>query len=193
MEGDATPVKLILLGDSAVGKSKLVERYLMDDFHPQQLSTYALTLFQHEAVLSDGTKVPLNIWDTAGQEVFSNMHPAYYDKAHVCILAFDVTRKSTYKNLTKWHKELTDHRPDIPIIVVANKVDTDYSVTSKSYNFATKRNLPFHFVSAADGTNVVKVFTEAVKLGKKFQEHAPKNFVADVMDLLDTIDDELAE
>mgnify|MGYP003571701422 CR=1 FL=1 len=84
----------------------------MDDFHPQQLSTYALTLFQHEAVLSDGTKVPLSrreerrmgivlegihfiinmefdpldIWDTAGQEVFSNMHPAYYDKAHVCIL-----------------------------------------------------------------------------------------------------------
>merc|ERR1719324_1743254 len=96
-------VKVILLGDSAVGKSKLVERFLMDGYQPQQLSTYALTLFRHEAKLPVGpdgelAEVAIDFWDTAGQERFNSMHPSYYFKAHACILVFDVGRKSTYKN-----------------------------------------------------------------------------------------------
>ena len=91
-------LKVILLGDSAVGKSKLVERFLMGDYHPRQLSTYALTLFRYHAEV-DGKKVEVDFWDTAGQERFSAMHPSYYFGAHVCILCFDVTRKATYKNL----------------------------------------------------------------------------------------------
>ena len=87
-------VKVILLGDSAVGKSKLVERFLMGDYHPRQLSTYALTLFRHRASV-DGHDVEVDFWDTAGQERFSSMHPSYYFGAHACVLAFDVTRKIT--------------------------------------------------------------------------------------------------
>ena len=98
-------LKVILLGDSAVGKSKLVERFLMGDYHPRQLSTYALTLFRHTADVN-GQDVQVDFWDTAGQERFSSMHPSYYFGAHACILAFDVTRKITYKNLNAWYKEL---------------------------------------------------------------------------------------
>ena len=106
-EDDLPPadLKVILLGDSAVGKSKLVERFLMGDYHPRQLSTYALTLFRHTADV-DGQDVQVDFWDTAGQERFSSMHPSYYFGAHACILAFDVTRKITYKNLNDWYKEL---------------------------------------------------------------------------------------
>jgi hypothetical protein len=86
-------LKLILLGDSAVGKSKLVERFLMDGYKPHQLSTYALTLFRHTHRAPDGTDIPIDIWDTAGQERFNNLHPSYYYKAHACIMVFDVTRK----------------------------------------------------------------------------------------------------
>jgi len=75
----------------------------------------------------------------------------YYYQAHACILCFDVTRKLTYKNLSTWYKELQEHRKSIPCIVVANKIDLDRKSTTKSFNFATKRNLDFYYVSAADG------------------------------------------
>ncbi|KAH0617233.1 hypothetical protein JD844_029101 [Phrynosoma platyrhinos] len=149
-------VKIICLGDSAVGKSKLMERFLLDGFKPQQLSTYALTLYKYTTTV-DGKTVLVDFWDTAGQERFQSLHVSYYHKAHACIMVFDVQRKVTYKNLGNWYKELREFRPEIPCIVVANKIDADMKVTQKSFNFPRKFNLPFYFVSAADGTNVVKV------------------------------------
>ncbi|CAH2275341.1 rab 2B isoform X1 [Pelobates cultripes] len=115
-------VKIICLGDSAVGKSKLMERFLMDGFRPQQLSTFALTLYKYTTTV-DGKTVLVDFWDTAGQERFLSMHASYYHKAHACIMVFDVQRKITYKNLSTWHQELREYRPEIPCIVVANKID----------------------------------------------------------------------
>ncbi|KAM6385890.1 rab-like protein 2A isoform 2-T3 [Alca torda] len=154
--GAEETVKIICLGDSAVGKSKLLERFLLDGFRPQQLSTFALTLYKHRAQV-DGQTVLVDFWDTAGQERFQSMHASYYHKAHACIMVFDVQRKVTYKNLNSWYKELREFRPEIPCVVVANKIDADMKVTQKSFNFARKFSLPFYFVSAADGTNVVKI------------------------------------
>lgn len=176
-------VKIICLGDSAVGKSKLVERFLMDGYQPHQLSTYALTLFRHETKV-DGKDVLIDFWDTAGQERFTSMHPSYYHQAHACILVFDVTRKVTYKNLTTWYSELREYRKSIPCIVVANKIDMDYKMTQKSFGFATKYNLPFYFVSAADGTNVVKIFEEAIRSGVKYKDNS-EDFMDQVMGLLE--------
>ena len=100
-------LKIILLGDSAVGKSKLVERYLMDEYNPRQLSTYALTLYRKNVKLDDtGETISIDIWDTAGQESFNRMHPSYYYRSHCCIMVFDVTRKVTYQHLTDWYNEV---------------------------------------------------------------------------------------
>ncbi|XP_013391798.1 rab-like protein 2A [Lingula anatina] len=121
-ENGEEKVKVICLGDSAVGKSKLVERFLMDGYQPQQLSTYALTLFRYKTKVNK-KEVAVDFWDTAGQERFSSMHPSYYHQAHACILVFDVTRKITYKNLPNWFKELRDYRPEIPCLCAANKID----------------------------------------------------------------------
>jgi Rab-like protein 2 len=85
------------------------------------------------------------------------MHASYYFRAHACIMVFDVTRKLTYKHLETWWDELQQHQPHMPTLVVANKIDVDPSVTQKTFAFATKRNLPLYFVSASDGTNVVRV------------------------------------
>lgn len=90
---DEADLKIILLGDSAVGKSKLIERYLLDEYDHRQMSTYALTLYRKTITLSSGEKSLVDFWDTAGQDVFSKMHPSYYYRAHACILVFDVTRK----------------------------------------------------------------------------------------------------
>jgi Rab-like protein 2 len=156
----------------------------MDQYHPQQLSTFALTLFRYNARIH-GRDVAVDFWDTAGQERFTSIHPSYYHRAHVCLLVFDIQRKVTYRNLDRWYKELLDARPGIPCIVVANKIDLDLRVTSRSFNFAAKRKLPFYFVSASDGTNVVKVFEEAMRLGKSCRDAPPKDFLSEVMDLLD--------
>lgn len=120
-----------------------------------------------------------DFWDTAGQERFDSLHPSYYYAAHACILVsfpiqaaflcrralltwsvmqvFDITRKVTYTNLSKWYAELQENRPSIPCIVVANKIDrtlltasfvlhheticfpVDLKATKKSFNFASKR------------------------------------------------------
>jgi Rab-like protein 2 len=178
-------LKVILLGDSAVGKSKLVERFLLDDYNPRQLSTYALTLFRHEhREPTSGKEYTVDFWDTAGQDQFDSLHPSYYHRANACILGFDVTRKVTYKNLAKWYKELRVYCPDIPVIVVANKIDVDASVTNKKFNFALENELPFYFVSASTGTNVVKVFKEILNLAVKNKEEPPDEVMAEIYALL---------
>ncbi|NXL37814.1 RBL2A protein, partial [Glaucidium brasilianum] len=180
--GAAETVKIICLGDSAVGKSKCVA----PGRRPQQLSTFALTLYKHRARV-DGQEVLVDFWDTAGQERFQSMHASYYHKAHACIMVFDVQRKVTYRNLNSWYKELREFRPEIPCIVVANKIDADMKVTQKSFNFAQKFGLPFYFVSAADGTNVVKLFNDAIKLAVAYKQNSG-DFMDEVMRELESFD-----
>lgn len=183
---DSISVKIICLGDSAVGKSKLVERFLMDEYQPQQLSTYALTMFKKKTEVN-GKVVNVDFWDTAGQERFSNMHPSYYHQAHACILVFDISRKITYKNLSNWYKELREARSEIPCLCVANKIDIDYNVTKKKFNFSQKHKMPFYFVSASDGTNVVKVFNDTIKAAVAYKSNST-DFMDMVMKELENYD-----
>jgi Rab-like protein 2 len=212
---------------------------LLDDYHPRQRSTFALTLYRHSCDVvavprrrgrngtstgngkeigedvsqlgntengssssstgtRDGNKgevddtlepvkkrIAVDFWDTAGQERFASMHPSYYHKAHACILVFDVTRKVTYQNLQNWYKELRIYCETIPCICIANKIDVDLNVTSKAFAFPKTHNLPFYFVSAADGTNVVKIFEETVNLAWQYRCSGEKDFVSEVLELLD--------
>ncbi|XP_058841902.1 rab-like protein 2A isoform X2 [Acipenser ruthenus] len=120
------------------------------------------------------------------------MHPSYYHKAHACIMVFDVQRKVTYKNLTNWYKELREYRPEIPCIVVANKIDADLKVTQRNFNFAKKQGLPLYFVSAADGTNVVKLFKDAIKLAISYKQDS-SDFMDEVMRELENFELETKE
>jgi len=176
-------VKVILLGDSAVGKSKLVERFLLDGYAPQQLSTYALTLYRYRTKVSE-RDVLIDFWDTAGQERFNTMHRSYYHQAHACIMVFDATRKVTYKNLTTWYTELRQYRPAIPTLLAANKIDENMEVTTKSFAFAGKNDLPLYYVSAADGTNVVKMFRDAIDAAVKYKDN-PTDIDDQILEELD--------
>ncbi|KAG5496246.1 hypothetical protein JKF63_02547 [Porcisia hertigi] len=179
------PIKLILLGDSAVGKSKLVERFLMQRYVPVQMSTYALTLYRYDFVTEDDEEVNVDIWDTAGQERFATVHPSYYHDAHACILVFDSTRKATYKNLEKWLSEMRLYREHIPCIVACNKIDNDPSVTTKSFAFSDKHNFPLYYVSAADGSNVVQLFESAISTAAAYKKKpAEDDFMAQVIGML---------
>ncbi|XP_047406317.1 rab-like protein 2B isoform X7 [Sciurus carolinensis] len=100
-----------------------------------------------------------------------------------CPLVFDVQRKVTYKNLSTWYAELREFRPEIPCIVVANKID-DINVTQKNFNFARKFSLPLYFVSAADGTNVVKLFNDAIRLAVSYKQNS-QDFMDEVLQELE--------
>jgi len=113
----------------------------------------------------NGKEVLIDFWDTAGQERFASLHPSYFYRAHACLLVFDLTRKTTYQNLTQWYNELQQYRKGIPILVVANKVDMNPKAATKSFAFTEKYGLPpVRFCSAADGTNVVQTFEEIISI-----------------------------
>lgn len=184
-EDGSVRIKIICLGDSAVGKSKLVERFLLDGYKPHSLSTYALTMFRHKTKVDDES-VLVDIWDTAGQEKFNNLHPSYYHDAHACIMVFDSTRKPTYKSLSRWHAELREYRPEIPCLCAANKIDANPTVTKKSFHLPQKLQMPLYFVSASDGTNVVKLFNDAIKNAVLYKKN-PTDFFDKVMQELEAL------
>jgi Rab-like protein 2 len=86
--------------------------------------------------------------------------------------------------LADWYKELREYCDGIPCVLVANKIDVDYNVTRKEFKFASKHNLPFFFVSAADGTNVVKVFESAIQEARRFKASGG-DMLSSMLDLLD--------
>ncbi|KAJ9597816.1 hypothetical protein L9F63_011311 [Diploptera punctata] len=180
-------VKVICLGDSAVGKSKLVERFLLNGYKPHQLSTYALTLFRYPTKVDNESVVVVlynfRFLGYSRTRDVESLHPTYYHQAHACIMVFDATRKVTYKNLTNWYQELRQYRPQIPVFCAANKIDANMDVTQKSFAFPQKHSIPLYYVSASDGTNVVKLFRDAIQAAVKYKKNPP--------DLTDQIMEEL--
>ena len=156
-------VKVVLLGDSAVGKTKLFERFLLKEYNPVNNSTYALTLYEHHENIA-GKDILVSIWDTAGQERFESIHPSFFYRANAAILVFDATRKETYQHLEEWHSQLISQRGEIPVIVVVNKIDLAPQMARKKFQWPANHKYPVHFTSAAKGANVVKAFQEAIKL-----------------------------
>ncbi|CAF1091426.1 unnamed protein product [Rotaria magnacalcarata] len=173
-------LKIIVLGDSAVGKSKLLERFLINSYVDARCSTFAVNIFKHTAKV-DGKQFDIEFWDTAGQEKFDNIHHSYFHQAHACIMIFDATRKITYKNLDRWYNELRDIRPHIPCLCVANKVDVATEVTKKSFSFPKKHDMPLYYVSAADGTNVVRLFRDAIRLANAYRTSDTQDFIDQVL------------
>jgi Rab-like protein 2 len=179
-------VKVICLGDTSVGKSKLLERFLINSFKPQQVSTYALTLYRYNTEI-DNESVVVDFWDTAGQERFHSLHPSYYHQAHACIMVFDATRKVTYKNLTRWHDELRSYRPSIPVVCAANKIDANSEITTRAFAFPEKNNIPLYYVSASDGTNVVKLFRDAITAAVNYKKN-PTDWTDQLLAELEDVD-----
>ncbi|CAF0815627.1 unnamed protein product [Rotaria sp. Silwood1] len=173
-------LKIIVLGDSAVGKSKLLERFLVNSYVGARYSTYAVNIFKHTAKV-DGKPLEVEFWDTAGQEKFDNIHQSYFHQAHACIMIFDATRKITYKNLDRWYTELRDIRPHIPCLCAVNKIDTAMEITKKSFSFPKKHDMPLYYVSAADGTNVVRLFRDAIRLANAYRSGDTADFIDQIL------------
>ncbi|KAI0226081.1 Rab GTPase ypt31, partial [Massospora cicadina] len=115
--------KVVLIGDSGVGKSNLLSRFTRDEFNLESKSTIGVE-FATRNVQVEGKSIKAQIWDTAGQERYRAITSAYYRGAVGALLVYDVTKHNTFENVNRWLKELRDHAEShIVILLVGNKCD----------------------------------------------------------------------
>ncbi|KAM9773891.1 ras-related protein Rab-5C-like isoform 1-T2 [Syngnathus typhle] len=162
--------KLVLLGESAVGKSSLVLRFVKGQFHEFQESTIGAAFLTQTVSLDDIT-VKFEIWDTAGQERYHSLAPMYYRGAQAAIVVYDITNADTFARAKSWVKELQRQaNPNIVIALAGNKADiADKRAVEhqEAQEYAEENGLLFMETSAKTALNVNNIFMAiATKLPK---------------------------
>jgi len=158
--------KLLLIGDSGVGKSCLLLRFAEDAFTESYLSTIGVD-FKIRTIESEGKMLKLQIWDTAGQERFRTISQAYYRGAHGIAVVYDVTDNETFEHVKGWLMEVNKHASgNVRKLLIGNKSDlvekkvVEYSLAQK---FADEQGIAFVETSAKNSTNVEQAFLALAK------------------------------
>ena len=110
MQGNAMQVKLVLLGDTGVGKSSIVLRFVANNFKLDEDATIGASYMSKMLHIDDKT-IKFNIWDTAGQERYQSLAKMYYRDANAAILVYDITKKQSFEGLKRWYNELREYGP----------------------------------------------------------------------------------
>ncbi|CDR45310.1 CYFA0S17e01310g1_1 [Cyberlindnera fabianii] len=154
--------KLVLLGESAVGKSSIVHRFVKDSFDDFRESTIGAAFLTQTIQLDENTTVKFEIWDTAGQERYKSLAPMYYRNANAAVVVYDITQEASLERAKSWIKELQRQaNQDIVIALAGNKLDleADRKVSKETARaFASEEGLLFFEVSAKSGEGVKDIF-----------------------------------
>jgi small GTP-binding protein len=149
--------KIVIIGDSGVGKSSILQRYCNDMFNPGQTKTIGMDLGT-KIVKSDDKIVKLHIWDTSGQENYRSLTENYYRDAHGVIVVFDMVGPATGYNVEQWIYRATQKIPkNANLIILGNK--SDMAKNARRYSFSK----PYSAVSAKTGHNIDTVFKSLIK------------------------------
>uniref|UniRef100_A0A1J3JAV0 Ras-related protein RABA5c n=1 Tax=Noccaea caerulescens TaxID=107243 RepID=A0A1J3JAV0_NOCCA len=164
--GEEYLFKIVIIGDSAVGKSNLLTRYARNEFNPNSKATIGVE-FQTQSMVIDGKEVKAQIWDTAGQERFRAVTSAYYRGAVGALVVYDITRRSTFENVGRWLDELNTHSDTtVAKMLIGNKCDLE-SIRAVSIeegkSLAESEGLFFMETSALDSTNVKTAFELVIR------------------------------
>ncbi|KAI3764593.1 hypothetical protein L2E82_14604 [Cichorium intybus] len=153
--------KLLLIGDSGVGKSCLLLRFADDSYLDSYISTIGVD-FKIRTVEQDGKTIKLQIWDTAGQERFRTITSSYYRGAHGIIVVYDVTDQDSFKNVKQWLSEIDRYASEnVNKLLVGNKCDLVQNKvvsTEAAKAYADEIGIPFMEASAKEATNVEQAF-----------------------------------
>jgi Ras-related protein Rab-1A len=158
--------KVLLVGDSAVGKSSIFVRYVDNAFNNSYISTIGVD-FKIRSIKHKDKSIRLQIWDTAGQERFKSIASAYYKGAHGILLVYDITDSSSFENLHNWINDVRKYnKEDVPIILIGNKIDLKDRAVSEldAEMFASAHGLEYMETSAKDSINVDDTFMLLTKL-----------------------------
>ncbi|KAF9225334.1 GTP-binding protein RAB5 [Gyrodon lividus] len=155
--------KLVLLGESAVGKSSLVLRFVKDQFDDYRESTIGAAFLTQTVTLDDQTTVKFEIWDTAGQERYKSLAPMYYRNANCAVVVYDITQAASLEKARTWIRELQRQAdPSIVIALCGNKADlaARRQVTQEEASkYAEEEGLMWCETSAKTGEGVADIFT----------------------------------
>ncbi|CAF1208053.1 unnamed protein product [Rotaria sordida] len=159
--------KLLLIGDSGVGKTCILFRFSDDAFNASFISTIGID-FKIKTIELDGRKIKLQIWDTAGQERFHTITTSYYRGATGIMLVYDVTQARSFENINKWLRNIDDHASDDVVkMIIGNKCDMDDKrciTRGRGEALAREHSIPFLETSAKNNVNVEKAFFEMARL-----------------------------
>ena len=153
--------KVVLVGDSFVGKTNIMSKYLKNEFHEDSKATVGVEFGSRQFNI-EGHVIKAQIWDTAGQERYKAITSAYYKGAKGAFIVYDITRKESFDNVTKWAEQLKAAADkNLTIIIVGNKVDLEDQrqvKTEEGQNKANELESAFIETSASSGTNLDKAF-----------------------------------
>lgn len=162
-------VKVILAGDGTVGKTSLLHRYVTDEFITEHRMTIGMDSHSKLTRVPGLGPVKIHTWDLAGQPQWSSVREGFYIGSHAMALVFDVNQPETIEHLPDWVKECRGKVPNIPVLVVANKVDLPQRVpVNKIAKWATDHDYSFIETSPKTGHNVEEMFEELGMLGVNF-------------------------
>ena len=167
-----TLLKLVIIGDSGVGKSNFLFKYVEGQFSELHVATVGFDYKSKIVTLPESKKkVKLQIWDTAGQEKYMSVNKNLFQRVQGIILMYDITQRETFERLNIWLNIIKQMTNDIPIILVGNKLDEENNPENGrivEYNegkaFAKENEFPFLEASGLNGTNVEKVFNTISEL-----------------------------
>jgi Ras-related protein Rab-8A len=159
-------IKLLMIGDSGVGKSCLLLRFSDDSFTPTFITTIGID-FKIKTIDLNGKRVKLQIWDTAGQERFRTITTAYYRGANGILLVYDVTDENSFLNIRNWMKSIDQHAADsVKRILIGNKADMVNErviETVRGQALADEYGIKFFECSAKTDQNVTEAFMEIAR------------------------------
>ena len=159
--------KVLLLGDSSVGKTCFLMKYTDKTFQDIHMSTIGLDYRLKTMTLKSGKKVKLQIWDTAGQDRYRSITKNYYKGANGIILIYDITNSETYDNVENWISQIKEESsPNVIIYIVGNKIDMENErkvTTEEGKKIADDYKLPFIETSAKSDININETFEDLVE------------------------------
>ena len=168
-------MKIVILGDSGVGKTTILQQYLNGKVTGQSKPTIGAD-FSKKEILIDNTVVTLQIWDTAGQEKFQSLGYAFYRGADCCALVYDITNTQSFDSLARWRDGFIENAgpqdpQSFPFVCLGNKIDQEPErqvSTAKGQQWARENNdMLFYETSAIDGTSVEEAFIEMARAALK--------------------------
>ena len=154
--------KIILLGESGVGKTSILSCYMEEKFKSDRPCTINADFKIKSLKIDQSTSVKLTIWDTAGQERYKSLTKHYFKDAHGIILIYDVADRRSFEGLGTWLEEIKNNmlKDEVSIILVGNKIDLPFRNVTKEEgeSFANKNDLMYLETSSKEGTNIEKIF-----------------------------------
>ena len=168
-------LKLLLLGDSSVGKTSILNKYISNKFDESSISTVGVD-YMDKIIDYNKFKIKLQIWDTSGEEKFRTITKNFYRNADGLLVVFDLTKKESYDHIKSWINEAKENNDKLKTILIGNKLDLkDERIVAidVAKQFTEKNNLKYIETSAKDGTNINESFQAIIDLlfdGKSSEE-----------------------